>query len=229
MKIEYGQKKQLYDNNFRTEVGQHGRSRRVRYGVVQMREEIVNDSKLLAKQILVSIADGSANPRPTVDTPVVIKESRKVSHRVAPELGEHAEQVLEELGFDAAQIDDLRANGAVPPTGANGAIPSGTWKRQPREADGERSYEKRAPAVASWEIPLLNEWGGCYRRILPHPISAPEKAAFARFSPPEPAFLTNPGRNAVPPLKICEKCRLAQGCSPVRIFSSNHIEKGPYG
>jgi crotonobetainyl-CoA:carnitine CoA-transferase CaiB-like acyl-CoA transferase len=52
----------------------------------------------------------------TVDHPEVIKESPKVAPRVAPELGEHTDQVLEELGFDAAQIDDLRAHGAIPRT-----------------------------------------------------------------------------------------------------------------
>jgi formyl-CoA transferase len=93
------------------------------YGVVQIPEEIVNDPQLLANQILVPIVDGGANPRLTVDSPVAIKESPKVRPRVAPELGEHTEQVLEELGFDAAQIDNLRANGVIPPTRANGAVP----------------------------------------------------------------------------------------------------------
>jgi crotonobetainyl-CoA:carnitine CoA-transferase CaiB-like acyl-CoA transferase len=87
---------------------------RLPYGVVQIAEEILNDPQLLANQILVPIVGGGANPRLTVDSPVVIKESPKVRPGVAPELGEHTEQVLEELGFDAAQIDDLRANGAIP-------------------------------------------------------------------------------------------------------------------
>lgn len=87
---------------------------RLPYGVVQIAEEIVNDPQLLANQILVPIVGGGANPRLTVDSPVVIKESPKVRPGVAPELGEHTEQVLDELGFDAAQIDDLRANGAIP-------------------------------------------------------------------------------------------------------------------
>ena len=84
------------------------------YGVVQIWEEIVKDRQLLANQILVPIADGTANMGMTVDSPVVIKESPKVAPRVAPELGEHTREVLEELGFDAAQIDELRARGAIP-------------------------------------------------------------------------------------------------------------------
>ena len=84
------------------------------YGVVQIAEEIVNDPQLLANQILVPIEDGGVIPRLTVDSPVVIEESPKVKPRMAPELGEHTEQILGEIGFDADQIDALRSNGAIP-------------------------------------------------------------------------------------------------------------------
>jgi formyl-CoA transferase len=47
---------------------------------------------------------------------MTIKESPKVAPRVAPSLGEHTDQVLQELGFDASQIDGLRASGAIPHT-----------------------------------------------------------------------------------------------------------------
>jgi crotonobetainyl-CoA:carnitine CoA-transferase CaiB-like acyl-CoA transferase len=86
------------------------------YGVVQIPEEIVKDPQLLANQIIVPIADGSTNPRYTVDSPMTIRESPKVPPRVAPSLGEHTDQVLQELGFDASQIDGLRASGAIPHT-----------------------------------------------------------------------------------------------------------------
>jgi crotonobetainyl-CoA:carnitine CoA-transferase CaiB-like acyl-CoA transferase len=83
-------------------------------GAVQVWEEIVKDPQLLANQILVPIAERGGGVTMTVDSPVVIKESPKVAPRVAPELGEHTDEVLEELGFDAAQIDELRATGAIP-------------------------------------------------------------------------------------------------------------------
>ena len=38
----------------------------------------------------------------------------KVPAKRAPELGEHNEEILEQLGFSAAEIDGLRASGAVP-------------------------------------------------------------------------------------------------------------------
>jgi len=38
----------------------------------------------------------------------------KVPARRAPKIGEHNEEVLKELGFDATEIDSLRASGAIP-------------------------------------------------------------------------------------------------------------------
>jgi formyl-CoA transferase len=38
----------------------------------------------------------------------------KVSAKRAPELGEHNDEVLNELGFDAKEIEALHASGAVP-------------------------------------------------------------------------------------------------------------------
>jgi len=82
--------------------------------VVQIPGEIVKDPQLLANDIIVPIEDGSATPRYTVNSPVAIKESPKVAPRVAPGLGEHSEQVLQEIGFRSDEIDVLRTSGAVP-------------------------------------------------------------------------------------------------------------------
>jgi crotonobetainyl-CoA:carnitine CoA-transferase CaiB-like acyl-CoA transferase len=87
---------------------------RLPYGVVQIPEEIVKDPQLLANQIIVPIEDGSANPKYTVDSPFVVKEQPKVAPRIAPGLGQDTDQILQELGFDAGQIDGLRASGAIP-------------------------------------------------------------------------------------------------------------------
>jgi crotonobetainyl-CoA:carnitine CoA-transferase CaiB-like acyl-CoA transferase len=91
-------------------------SARLPYGVVQIPEEIVKDPQLLANQIIVPIQDGSASPTYTVNSPVTVKGSAKVAPRTAPSLGEHTDRVLEELGFDGAQIADLRSVGAIPRT-----------------------------------------------------------------------------------------------------------------
>jgi crotonobetainyl-CoA:carnitine CoA-transferase CaiB-like acyl-CoA transferase len=87
---------------------------RLPYGVVQVPEEIIKDPQLSANRIIVPIEDGSANPKYTVDSPFTLKEQPKVAPGVAPGLGQHTDQVLQELGFDASQIDGLRAGGAIP-------------------------------------------------------------------------------------------------------------------
>ena len=38
----------------------------------------------------------------------------KVPARRAPEIGEHNEEVLKELGFDAKEIEGFRTSGAIP-------------------------------------------------------------------------------------------------------------------
>jgi crotonobetainyl-CoA:carnitine CoA-transferase CaiB-like acyl-CoA transferase len=98
---------------------------RLPYSVVQIPEEIVNDPQLLANRILVPIADGSANPKLTVDSPFTLKEQPKVAPGVAPGLGEHTDQILQELGFGASEIDGLRAGGAVPHAGHSEAASTG--------------------------------------------------------------------------------------------------------
>jgi crotonobetainyl-CoA:carnitine CoA-transferase CaiB-like acyl-CoA transferase len=87
---------------------------RLPYGVVQIPEEIVKDPQLYANNIVVPIANGSATPEYTVNSPVTIREASKVAPRPAPALGQHSDEVLAELGFDAAQIATLHTSGAVP-------------------------------------------------------------------------------------------------------------------
>lgn len=87
---------------------------RLPYGVVQIPEEIVKDPQLFANDIVVRVDDGSATPRFTVNSPMSIAEARKVPPRRAPDLGQHNDQVLQQLGFDAGQIEGLRTAGAIP-------------------------------------------------------------------------------------------------------------------
>jgi formyl-CoA transferase len=94
---------------------------RLPYGVAQVAEEIVKDPQLLANDIIVPIADGGASPRYTVNSPVTIKGAPKVPPRVAPDLGEHTDQVLNDLGLGSDQIAALHASGAIPGTKKPGA------------------------------------------------------------------------------------------------------------
>src|SRR6266404_5697564 len=87
---------------------------RLPYGVVQVPEEIFFVKQKTAYEIIVPIDDGSANPKYTVSSPLTIVGTVKVTPKTAPGLGEHTDQVLAELGFDADEIDNLRASGAIP-------------------------------------------------------------------------------------------------------------------
>ncbi|MFJ6540616.1 CaiB/BaiF CoA transferase family protein [Streptomyces sp. NPDC091385] len=83
------------------------------YGVVQTIEEFAHDPQLVANRIVVPIDDGSASPPLTVDSPVRLDQARKVPPRPAPDLGEHTDAVLRDVGYDDQQITDLRTGGVV--------------------------------------------------------------------------------------------------------------------
>ena len=52
--------------------------------------------------------------QPTISSPIQVHGVAKVPARRGPGLGEHTEQILRELGFDAKGVEDLRTSGAVP-------------------------------------------------------------------------------------------------------------------
>jgi formyl-CoA transferase len=84
------------------------------YGVVQTLQEFAHDAQLPANQIIVPIEDGSSEPHLTINSPVHLDQEQKVPPRPAPDLGEHTEAVLAELGFNADDIESLRTGGAIP-------------------------------------------------------------------------------------------------------------------
>ncbi|MFF3787920.1 CaiB/BaiF CoA transferase family protein [Streptomyces sp. NPDC001933] len=83
------------------------------YGIAQTIDEFARDPQLTANRILVPIEDGSAEPPLTIDSPVRLDQERKVPPRPAPDLGEHTDTVLRDLGFDEAAITGLREAEAV--------------------------------------------------------------------------------------------------------------------
>ncbi|MCX4430625.1 CaiB/BaiF CoA transferase family protein [Streptomyces mirabilis] len=83
------------------------------YGVAQTLEECAQDPQLLANRVFVPIDDGSDDPHLTVDSPVRLDQEQKVRPGPAPDLGEHTESVLRDLGFDASGIEELRKAEAV--------------------------------------------------------------------------------------------------------------------
>jgi crotonobetainyl-CoA:carnitine CoA-transferase CaiB-like acyl-CoA transferase len=87
---------------------------RVTYGIVKTAAEVTTDPQTLANDIIVPIEGGSGHMTRTVSSPIRIHGVPKAAARRAPELGEHNDEILKELGFTNNEIDGFRAGGSVP-------------------------------------------------------------------------------------------------------------------
>ncbi|WFU82431.1 CoA transferase [Bradyrhizobium sp. CIAT3101] len=86
----------------------------VTFGAVRGPQEVINDPQLAANDIVVPLEGAGGKLTSTISSPIQLHGVAKVPARRAPDLGEHTEQILGDLGFDADGIEDLRATGAVP-------------------------------------------------------------------------------------------------------------------
>ena len=86
------------------------------FGVVQTPSEVIKDPQLRANDIIVPLEGAGGRLTSTISSPIQVHGVVKVPATRAPEIGEHNEEVLKQLGFDAKQIDGLRASGAIPKT-----------------------------------------------------------------------------------------------------------------
>lgn len=93
------------------EVFDHGH---ITFGIVRAPSEVINDPQLRENDIVVPIEGAGGNLKFTVSSPIQVHDVAKVPAKRAPEIGEHNEEVLKEIGFDTKQIDGFRASGAVP-------------------------------------------------------------------------------------------------------------------
>jgi crotonobetainyl-CoA:carnitine CoA-transferase CaiB-like acyl-CoA transferase len=85
----------------------------VTFGVVRGPEDVVKDPQLRANEIVVPLEGAGGNLTSTISSPIQVRGVGKVTAKRAPELGEHSEEVLQELGFDSQQIDGFFASGTV--------------------------------------------------------------------------------------------------------------------
>ena len=85
----------------------------VTFGAVREPKEVINDPQLRANDIVVPIEGAGGKLTSTISSPIQVHGVTKVPAKRAPQIGEHNEEVLNELGFDAKAIDGLRASGVI--------------------------------------------------------------------------------------------------------------------
>ena len=85
----------------------------VTYSVAYTMSEVINDEQMYANDVLTEVEPGAHFYAHTVNSPVWISGVAKRKPRLAPEVGEHTEEVLRELGFDDEEVAAMLAAGVA--------------------------------------------------------------------------------------------------------------------
>jgi formyl-CoA transferase len=85
----------------------------ITFGIVNGPEDVARDPQLEANDIAVPL-EGAGTLTRTISSPFQVHGVAKAPARRGPGLGEHNEEILADLGFDAKSIEALREGGAIP-------------------------------------------------------------------------------------------------------------------
>jgi len=85
----------------------------ITFGAVRGPQEVINDPQLRLNDIIVPLEGAGGKLSSTISSPIQVHGVTKVPAKRAPDLGEHDEEVLDELGFSANEITGFRASGTV--------------------------------------------------------------------------------------------------------------------
>ena len=83
------------------------------FGVVHAPSQVSEDPQLLANEIVVPLQGAGGALQSTISSPIQVHDVAKVPAKRAPEIGEHNEEILKELGFGPSEIENLRVSGIV--------------------------------------------------------------------------------------------------------------------
>jgi crotonobetainyl-CoA:carnitine CoA-transferase CaiB-like acyl-CoA transferase len=83
------------------------------YGLVRDPQDVIKDPQLQANNIVVPLEGAGENLKLTISSPIQVHGVAKVAAKRGPDLGEHNDEVLQELGLDTTEIERLRAGGVI--------------------------------------------------------------------------------------------------------------------
>jgi crotonobetainyl-CoA:carnitine CoA-transferase CaiB-like acyl-CoA transferase len=86
----------------------------ITFGAVREPHEVINDPQLRANDIIVPLEGAGENLTSTISSPIQVHGVAKMPAKRAPALGEHNEEILEQLGFSSTEIEGFRASRAIP-------------------------------------------------------------------------------------------------------------------
>jgi formyl-CoA transferase len=84
------------------------------FGIVQRPGDVITDPQLIQNDIIVPLEGAGGALTSTISSPIQLHGVSKVAARRAPEIGEHSEEILGELGFHSDEIESFHAEGTVP-------------------------------------------------------------------------------------------------------------------
>jgi crotonobetainyl-CoA:carnitine CoA-transferase CaiB-like acyl-CoA transferase len=79
----------------------------VTFGAVRGPQEVINDPQLRLNDIVVPLEGAGGTLTSTIGSPMQVHGVAKVPARRAPQLGEHNEEILRQLGFSVSEMDSL--------------------------------------------------------------------------------------------------------------------------
>jgi crotonobetainyl-CoA:carnitine CoA-transferase CaiB-like acyl-CoA transferase len=86
----------------------------ITFGPVRGPQEVIDDPQLRPNEIVVPLEGAGGKLTSTISSPIQVHGVAKAPARRAPDIGEHNDEILQQLGFSAAEIESLYASAIVP-------------------------------------------------------------------------------------------------------------------
>ena len=84
-----------------------------RFAPVRNYAEVVADKGVWENDYFVEVKDDAGQSQRVVGTPIRMRETPLQPSAIAPDLGQHSEEILKEAGYSAADIEEFRTAGTV--------------------------------------------------------------------------------------------------------------------